>query len=470
MCQLPIQTIGIPKTIDNDLCGTDHSPGFGSSAKYIALSTLEAAIDTRAMSQSSTKAFVLEVMGRNSGWLAASSALAKSEHSHAPHIILLPERNVAPTDILNKVKATIDDEGYCVIVVAEGFHLNKLASTKSEACDFGHKRLGGVGQALSELIQNNLGIKTRYANADYLQRAVGHCASATDLDIAYQTGVGAVLALKNGMNNKLIGIRHTSHSPFQWEHYFTSINEVANHEKHLPNEFISPCNMHVTDAFIQYARPLISGEVQVPYHNNIPNYLHNSELSLIKLPKGSHMKFSIRQLLFSKKLMPMLVSGSLSVINDNIMRQGVILLITYKIFSQSDANAYLWVSVMGALYFLPTFLFSVIAGELADKMSKARLFQLTKLAQIPICIFMSLILLQDSPNLYLLGLGLFFMATHDAIFSPVRYGILPETLHKDQLIAGNGLLEASTLISIATGIGLAELSPQPMDSYTHQRL
>ena len=285
MCQLPIQTIGIPKTIDNDLCGTDHSPGFGSSAKYIALSTLEAAIDTRAMSQSSTKAFVLEVMGRNSGWLAASSALAKSEHSHAPHIILLPERNVAPTDILNKVKATIDDEGYCVIVVAEGFHLNKLASTKSEACDFGHKRLGGVGQALSELIQNNLGIKTRYANADYLQRAVGHCASATDLDIAYQTGVGAVLALKNGMNNKLIGIRHTSHSPFQWEHYFTSINEVANHEKHLPNEFISPCNMHVTDAFIQYARPLISGEVQVPYHNNIPNYLHNSELSLIKLPK-----------------------------------------------------------------------------------------------------------------------------------------------------------------------------------------
>ena len=167
------------------------------------------------------------------------------------------------------------------------------------------------------------------------------------------------------------------------------------------------------------------------------------------------MKFSIRQLLFSKKLMPMLVSGSLSVINDNIMRQGVILLITYKIFSQSDANAYLWVSVMGALYFLPTFLFSVIAGELADKMSKARLFQLTKLAQIPICIFMSLILLQDSPNLYLLGLGLFFMATHDAIFSPVRYGILPETLHKDQLIAGNGLLEASTLISIATGIGLA---------------
>ncbi len=284
MVDYPIQCIGLPKTIDNDLMVTDHCPGYGSTAKYIATSTLEAALDTKAMSRSSTKVFILEVMGRNAGWIAAASALARCDATSAPHLILVPERKKSADNILAGISLQLDKEGYCVIVVSEGFQLtDTISSDDSDTCSFGHKRLGGIGLELANLIQSSLKVKTRSANADYLQRAVGHCASAIDLDIAYHIGQRAVQCINDGLYDKMLIVKHLGYLPLKWKIETCPIDWVANHEKHLPDFFISDNGHDITPAFCEYALSLVQGEVKPMRKNSIPAYFSKHHLQKVQI-------------------------------------------------------------------------------------------------------------------------------------------------------------------------------------------
>lgn len=270
----PIQCLGLPKTIDNDLAMTEYCPGYGSCAKYVATSILEATMDIQAVYPSSTKVFILEVMGRHSGWLAAASALARSHNPDAPHMILLPERPQSFKDICNMIQLHMAKSGFCTMVVAEGFSLQEALVSDTvgvEKCPFGHQQLGGIAQRLTKMIKSTLKLKTRFANADYLQRASGHLASQVDLDIAFRIGQKAVLMLESGMSGSMITVcdQLLGHCPLE---------QVANTEKLLPNHFISKCAMDVTQAFINYASPYIQGNTQPPYQGGLPDYFQPSEL------------------------------------------------------------------------------------------------------------------------------------------------------------------------------------------------
>jgi 6-phosphofructokinase len=281
----PILCIGIPKTIDNDLPVTHYCPGYGSCAKYVATSILEATLDIRAVHPSSTKVFILEVMGRNSGWLAAASALARSHDPDAPHMILLPERAQTLNAVIKKIKQHVDHRGFCTIVVAEGFTLqNSPLSDKIksiESCPFGHKQLGGIAHNMSKMIKNMLNLKTRFTNADYLQRAAGHIASKTDLDIAYAAGKKSINLLEQGINQVMVTISQSglSHCP---------LKDVANIEKQLPDEFISACGMDVTKQFIDYATPFITGILNSNHHSGLPNYFKHNELYALHAQETTH--------------------------------------------------------------------------------------------------------------------------------------------------------------------------------------
>ncbi|HGK7681670.1 TPA: 6-phosphofructokinase [Legionella pneumophila] len=271
----PITCIGIPKTVDNDLPFTDNCPGFGSVAKYIAISTKEAGFDVASMAASSTKVFILEVMGRHAGWIAAASGLAGQNPGEPPHIILLPEVPFEPTRFLNKVKACVDSYGYCVIVVSEGIR-NKEGKFLSEAGlrdAFGHAQLGGVAPVIAQLIKSELGFKYHWAVADYLQRAARHIASQVDLDQAYALGKAGVEYAVKGYNAIMPIVIREQDEPYQWSIGQVPLAEVANQEKAMPSEYIAEDGMGITDACKRYLSPLIQGEAYPNYKNGLPDYV-----------------------------------------------------------------------------------------------------------------------------------------------------------------------------------------------------
>lgn len=271
----PITCIGIPKTVDNDLPFTDNCPGFGSVAKYIAISTKEAGFDVASMAASSTKVFILEVMGRHAGWIAAASGLAEQNPGEPPHIILLPEVPFEPTRFLKKVKDCVNSYGYCVIVVSEGIR-NKEGKFLSEAelrDAFGHAQLGGVAPVIAQLIKSELGFKYHWAVADYLQRAARHIASQADLDQAYALGKAAVEYAVKGYNAIMPIVIREQDEPYQWSIGQVPLAEVANQEKAMPPEYIAEDGMGITDACKRYLSPLIQGEAYPNYKNGLPDYV-----------------------------------------------------------------------------------------------------------------------------------------------------------------------------------------------------
>ena len=279
----PIQCIAIPKTVDNDLALTDCCPGFGSAAKYIATSTLEASLDVESMSETSTKVFILEVMGRHAGWMAASSALARKVKGDAPHIILLPEVEFDQKEFLSSVKKIVNKNGYCVIVVSEGVK-NKKGHFLSESTNkdaFGHAQLGGVAPFIAELINTKLKLKNHWAVSDYLQRSARHIASKTDLEHAEAVGSSAVKFALKGMNGVMPIIVRSKGSKYKWSIEPAPLSKIANLEKKLPKSFIAKNKMDITQKAIDYLMPLIQGESNPPYKNGIP-YIHDFKLSMVK--------------------------------------------------------------------------------------------------------------------------------------------------------------------------------------------
>lgn len=272
----PVTCIGIPKTVDNDLPFTDSCPGFGSVAKYIAISTLEAGFDVASMAASSTKVFILEVMGRHAGWIAASSGLAGNNTNEPPHIILFPEVPFEQGRFLTRVAECVQLYGYCVVVVSEGIR-NEQGQFLSDAGirdAFGHAQLGGVAPILAQLIKRELNLKYHWAVADYLQRAARHIASAVDVEQAYALGKAAVELAISGHNAIMPIIVREQDSPYQWSISHVPLADVANQEKTMPAEFISDDGMGITEACRRYLAPLIQGEAYPPYKQGLPDYIH----------------------------------------------------------------------------------------------------------------------------------------------------------------------------------------------------
>ena len=267
----PVQCIGIPKTVDNDLPYTDNCPGFGSVAKYVATSVREASLDVQSMSESSTKVFIMEVMGRHAGWIAASSGLAHDKNNSAPHIILLPEVPFYKAKFLKRVKETIKKHGFCVIVVSEGarFKNGEFIADAGTVDSFGHKQLGGVAPTIAEMIKDNLGYKYHWAVSDYLQRAARHISSKTDLDQAYAVGKAAVRFALSGENAVMPIIKRVSSNPYSWKIDKVKLSKVANVERELPQNFITKDGFGVTEACKNYLRPLIQGEAYPPYKDGV---------------------------------------------------------------------------------------------------------------------------------------------------------------------------------------------------------
>ena len=271
----PITCIGIPKTVDNDLPFTDNCPGFGSVAKYTAISTMEAGFDVASMAASSTKVFILEVMGRHAGWIAASSGLAAENPSEAPHMILFPEIPFVEKNFLAAVKNCVEKNGYCVVVVSEGIRNDqgKFISDIGLRDAFGHAQLGGVAPIISQLIKKELNLKYHWAVADYLQRAARHISSAIDLEQAYALGKAAVEFAIQGYNAIMPIIVREQDSPYKWSIGQVPLNKVANQERTMPKEFIRADGFGITDACRRYLLPLIQGEAYPPFHNGLPMYV-----------------------------------------------------------------------------------------------------------------------------------------------------------------------------------------------------
>ena len=269
--KLPLTCIGIPKTVDNDLPITDCSPGFGSVAKYVATSTLEAGLDVKSMSETSTKVFILEVMGRHAGWIAAASALASTNETDPPHIILMPEVPFVKKKFIDKVKQTVANEGFCVVVASEGTrYKNGMFLADSGLKDaFGHKQLGGVAPVLAQMI-SSIGLKNHWAVSDYLQRSARHISSKTDLDQAYAVGKKAVEFALAGKNAVMPVIKRLSNKPYKWKIESASLSKVANVEKTLPKGYISKDGFTISSKGLDYLAPLIKGEPPMEFKNGIP--------------------------------------------------------------------------------------------------------------------------------------------------------------------------------------------------------
>ena len=283
----PITCIGIPKTVDNDLPVTDCCPGFGSVAKYVAVSTREAGLDVASMYDTSTKVFVLEVMGRHAGWIAAASGLASVEPGDPPHVILLPEVPFERERFLARVRDTVQSLGYCVVVASEGAQYADgtfLAEAGSKDA-FGHSQLGGVAPFLADMVRSELGYKYHWAVADYLQRSARHVASATDVAQAYAVGEAAVELALAGRDAVMATIVRKSDQPYRWEIGESLLAKVANRERKMPKSFISRDGFGITAAARRYLAPLIEGEDYPPYKNGLPQYVRlKNELVQKKLP------------------------------------------------------------------------------------------------------------------------------------------------------------------------------------------
>ncbi len=288
----PLQAIHIPKTIDNDLPLTDTCPGFGSVAKYVAISTREAGLDVASMCETSTKVFILEVMGRHAGWIAAAAGLAAEQDGDAPHIILFPEIAFDRVKFLAKVQRTVKRWGHCVIVASEGTQ-DKQGGFLSESGltdAFGHSQLGGLAPALASMIKQELGYKYHWAVADYLQRSARHIASQTDLDQAYAVGKAAVEYAVQGRNAIMPAIIRGKGKKYSWHIGEAPLAAVANQEKKMPPAYISRDGFSITPEARAYLEPLIAGEAYPEYRNGLPRYVR---LKLTPVPRKLKSAFKV---------------------------------------------------------------------------------------------------------------------------------------------------------------------------------
>jgi 6-phosphofructokinase 1 len=269
----PIQAIHVPKTVDNDLPITDCCPGFGSVAKYIAVSTLEASFDVKSMAKTSTKVFVVEVMGRHAGWIAAAGGLVAEQG--IPVVILFPEVEFDQAKFLAKVDENVKKHGFCTIVVSEGCHYpdGKFLAEQGTRDAFGHAQLGGAAPVVANMIKDALGYKFHWAVADYLQRAARHIASKTDVKQAYQLGKAAVELAVKGRNSVMPTVQRISDEPYKYKIGVADLKDVANVEKFMPKDFITKDGFGITEKCRRYLAPLIQGEDYPPYKNGLPDYV-----------------------------------------------------------------------------------------------------------------------------------------------------------------------------------------------------
>lgn len=288
----PIQAIHVPKTVDNDLPITDCSPGFGSVAKYTAVSIREAALDVKSMCATSTKVFVMEVMGRHAGWIAAAAGLAQEQDGDAPHIILFPEIAFDQDKFLKKVDQVVKKNGYCVIAVSEGarYKDGTFLADAGSVDAFGHKQLGGVAPVLAQMVKDKLGYKYHWAVPDYLQRSARHLASEVDLEQAYAVGRAAVRFAEAGHNAVMPAIVRGKGKKYSWSIGEAPLAQVANVEKKMPRNFISRDGFGITQEAREYLSPLIQGEAQPPYHNGLPV---QARLKLAPVAKKLKGKFEL---------------------------------------------------------------------------------------------------------------------------------------------------------------------------------
>lgn len=271
----PVKCIGIPKTIDNDLPVTDACPGFGSVAKYVATSMREAGLDVASMHKTSTQVFVLEVMGRNAGWITAACGLAATTPDEAPQILLFPEIPLDEGKFVARVKEVVERIGWCAIAVSEGLRGpdGKLLLESGTRDAFGHVQLGGVGPFIARLIGDRLGYKRHWAVADYLQRAARHIASKIDVEQAYRVGAAAVKFALEGRNGVMPTVVRVSDKPYRWKVGCADLKDVANREKKMPREYISADGFHITAACRRYLAPLTYGEAFPRFRDGLPDYV-----------------------------------------------------------------------------------------------------------------------------------------------------------------------------------------------------
>jgi 6-phosphofructokinase 1 len=289
----PIVCVGIPKTVDNDLPITDNCPGFGSVAKYVAVSIREAAFDVASMALTSTKVFILEVMGRHAGWIAAAGGLAAEHDGDAPQVILFPEIAFDQDAFLARVEDSVQRNGYCAVVVSEGVRdgEGRFLSEAGLRDAFGHAQLGGVAPVIASLVKERLGFKYHWAVADYLQRAARHIASQVDVDQAYALGEAAVDLALAGKNAVMPVIRRLSDDPYRWEIAEAALADVANVEKKVPRDFITEDGFGITESCRRYLAPLIGGEAYPPYAGGLPQYVRLRNVAVEKrLAEGFQLK------------------------------------------------------------------------------------------------------------------------------------------------------------------------------------
>lgn len=275
-----IRIIGIPKTIDNDLCETDHTPGFGSAAKYIASSILEIAHDTFIYSVKSVT--IVEIMGRDAGWLTAASVLARNSYNSAPHLVYLPEVPFDPEDFLLDVKRLLFERNNVIVAVSEGIRDaagNYISASEQSVDTFGHSQLSGAGKTLEFLVKEKLGVKVRSIEVNVLQRCAAHLASKTDLDESFSLGKKAVALSEEGVTASMVSIKRDSNEPYTVSFGYSEIKHIANEAKSVPIEWISSSRNDVTQPLIDYLRPLIQGEADISYENGLPVYLNVSHLA-----------------------------------------------------------------------------------------------------------------------------------------------------------------------------------------------
>ncbi len=283
----PLVAVHVPKTIDNDLPITDCCPGFGSVAKYVATSMREAGCDVASMARTSTKVFVLEVMGRHAGWITAATGLARGRPDEGPHVLLFPEIAFDEAAFLAKVDEAVRRHGYCTIGVSEGLHDKdgRFLSETGLKDAFGHSQLGGVAPFVASLVQAKLKYKYHWAVADYLQRSARHIASKTDLEQSYAVGKAAVELAVAGRSGVMPTIVRVSSRPYRWKIGVARLEDVANVEKKMPRDFITPDGFGITAKCRRYLEPLIAGEAYPPFENGLPDYVRLKNVSVRRKTK-----------------------------------------------------------------------------------------------------------------------------------------------------------------------------------------
>ncbi|MFT4690655.1 MAG: 6-phosphofructokinase [Verrucomicrobiia bacterium] len=272
-----MRVIGVPKTIDNDLPFTDHTPGYGSVIKYNATTVMEVALDVSSMATDAGSCCIIEVMGRAAGWIAAGTVLAKSDKLGAPHIILLPEIAFRKDAFLEEVKKQVAENKFCIVVVGEGLkdeNGDELGADKTKTDAFGHAVLSGAAESLKDLVEKEVNLKTRTVKLGYAQRSAAHHASGQDVTEAVATGEAAVKAAMEGKSGFMVTIKRTSNAPYEWSTGLHPLNEIANVEHCIPRDWISEDGWLPNEKFIEFAKPLIEGDLKVAEKGGLPSYVH----------------------------------------------------------------------------------------------------------------------------------------------------------------------------------------------------